>query len=131
MNNARKHPTKAQMRKMAFEVMQYLHDQDMWREVTLYVNGKALTPYQPINQNPVPIQHTKNGIAYYEIDKDVASQVEYSNPDTLTMTFDGELYSAINDNPSGKTMADLDRIFGRYGLYGEQGYAWSLAAWPI
>lgn len=56
---------------------------------------------------------------------------EYNNPDTLTMTFEGPLYHAMNyyiGTPSA--WDDLNRIFARYGLYHEMGYAWSLTCYP-
>lgn len=61
---------------------------------------------------------------WYQDNIDVKDYIEYSNPDTLTVTFEGPLYHALNyDN--GNMETKLNHLFKKYGLYFEYGYAWS------
>ena len=49
-----------------------------------------------------------------------------------SVTFEGELYDAMNYNEFGSNIAEKIRNdLGEYGLYFEQGYAWSLHVYPI
>ena len=116
------------MERMAFEVMKYLHDRKLWEDVDLYVNGKALSSHR-IGTDGSGSKTSPDGVPYFECERDVAVITEYCNPKTLTMTFEGPLYDLINHSMSGKTMEDLNGIFSRYGLYAEQGHAWSLACY--
>lgn len=53
---------------------------------------------------------------------------EYNNPDSLTLTFDGSgLYDAMNYGDA----SFLDEIGEKYGMYNEQGHAWSTAFYRI
>ena len=63
---------------------------------------------------------------WYQDDIDVTDYIEYSNPDTLTISFEGPLYHALNYG-DGKLEKKLNQIAKTYGLYLEYGYAWSLS----
>lgn len=63
-------------------------------------------------------------------DVDVKKYLEYCNPKTVSMTFEGSLYEIINYS-GGKIVRDLESLFKKYNLYYELGYAWSLSLYDI
>lgn len=49
-----------------------------------------------------------------------------------SVTFEGELYDAINNNEFGTNIAEKIRSdLEQHNLYYEQGYAWSMHIYPI
>ena len=57
----------------------------------------------------------------------VEDYIEYGNPDTITVSFEGPMYLAYNENP--RFFEKIDKFFKKYGLYVEQGYSWSLSCY--
>ena len=107
------------------ETVDYLYENKLFDDVNIYIGGRKYSDCGKQDE----LKKTTNGSKYYDRGEcDVTSIVEYSNPKTLTMTFEGILYDMIDMNgiPEG-----LEAVFEKYGLYAEQGYAWSLALYPI
>lgn len=119
MTNAQKNRNMCLME----DIIKYCCEHDLFIDVTLYVNGHQ---YSSEKQPTAKIIKTGNHEYYDYGEKDVTTAVEYNNPDTLTMTFEGPLYDAYNYG-DGTTEAAFNKIAAKYGLYPEQGYAWSLA----
>lgn len=113
-------------------IIDYLNKRGLWEgEIVLYSNDKAYMPYLPkIANTTITKEKTTEGTTYFHINRSVKNVTNYCNPDTVTMTFEGELYDLINRNLDS-TLQDLDRIGKEYGLFTEQGDAWSLAFYPI
>lgn len=123
--------TPENMRAMALSVIRYLNRHGMFSDINIYAGGMHYSdtkhPGQELNTGLV-----KNCEVWVKESDMRAQPCEYNNPDTLTMTFEGPLYHAINYN-SGRgcrAESELDQIFARYGLYLELGHAWSLSCWP-
>lgn len=118
--------------KLAMEIIKYLNKHDMWFDVLIYANNKCFA------SNPTKkdiYEEKKIGkIVYYEREEtDPKAYIEYANPKTITMSFEGPLYHAINygTGRGHKTEEELSEIFEKYGLYYEYGYAWSLSGYPL
>lgn len=109
---------------LMLDIVKYLHEQDMLMNVIFYTNGHK---FQADKNAGTPI--VLGNITLYDMgEADVTKIIEYNNPDTLTMTFEGPLYDAYNGctfHPQAKK--SFQEIALKYGLYPEQGYAWSLA----
>ena len=116
--------------KLMLDIIQYLQKRDMFSDVNIYINNRK---YSSDNHENATEYQTKYG-PYYDCGEwDVEKQVEYNNPKILTMTFEGPLYHDYNGyfaNISDcHAEEDIQKICDKYGLYPEQGYAWSLAVY--
>ena len=127
-NTKKKKPvTPKNMEKLAAAIMDYLKRKDLWYHVSIYVNKKEWSS----ENNKGTKKATKSGTLYYEVEKDVTKSVEYCNEKTVTITFVGPLYDALNLCENDTVRDELNRILSEYGLYLEQGFAWSLAAYKM
>jgi hypothetical protein len=82
---------------------------NVWSDVRIYYNGKAVCS----NDGFIPEINVKD-------------YLEYGNPDTISMSFEGPLYEVINYT-GGRFLDDFNDIIKSYGYYYEQGHAWNLA----
>lgn len=119
------------MRAMALSVIKYLDRHRMFYCVDIYAGGMHYSDSKHPGQE-LRTDLIKN-LEIWAGECDMESQpCEYRNPETLTMTFEGPLYHAMNNGLGRgyRTWTELDEIFARYGLYLELGHAWSLSCWP-
>lgn len=128
MTTTKKLPiTPKNMCKLAEEIIDYLTKEDLFSNVCIYVNNQAWQSEKPSTNN-VKMGHTKKGNKFYIEDNiDVTAQIEYNNPKTITMTFEGTLYYLINEHNYDQKLTEL--FLNKYDLYFEQGFAWSMAAY--
>lgn len=130
MPKTKKPITPENMQKMAVRLIKLIDSLGMFHMINIYAGGKHYTSDYN-NKNP-DMQEVKveSDTIYYVQDTNMDKiPVEYNNPKTLTMTFEGPLYDALNYDSTDKTMEKINKIFDEYGLYAEMGYAWSLAAY--
>lgn len=118
------------MMQLMEEIFQILHKQNADEMVNFYVNGKHFSTDkgEGFIEHQFLDKQTNTTMCYYE-DRhpcDVTKQIEYNNPETITMTFEGPMYHDVNYG-SGKILEQIDKKAKKYGLYSELGYAWSLA----
>ena len=109
----------AKMEKLAIELLTYLQQHSLFDYVYIYVNNKCYCQNRIDNQGQR--FETKYGRYYIIPDMPVREILEYCNPETITVSFDGALYTAINYG-YGSTEADLNTMFKKYGMYMEQGH---------
>lgn len=118
--------TKEQMNrneKLAAEIIDYLCREDVFEETALYLNNKK---YSSEKSGSNATATTFEGNSYYVTnDIDVSKQLEYFNSETVTMTFEGELYDALHYDC--KAEEDLNKIASKYGLHLDYGHDWNLA----
>lgn len=113
-----------QNEKFRDELIDYIDSLGSWYDVSLYCNGRRYVS-EGFGKD-LPRCYTDAGTVYYDAGTcDVTACVEYANPESITMTFEGPFYSDLNENPS--VGEKLNEIGKKYGCYYEQGYAWSLA----
>lgn len=108
---------------LVIDIIEYLQQHDMFFDINIYANNKRFSTDKHKNDESRTSKHGE-----YYVSECTKIPVEYNNPNTVTMTFEGPLYDALNYG-SGKTEDELQKIFNKYGLYFELGYAWSLAAY--
>lgn len=120
--------TKEKNEKLMFEIMEYLKKHNMFFDVGFYTNGKMYTNVDGYTRTKGEVKK-HNGIEYVDWgERDVTEYVKYNNPSTVTMTFEGGFYEEFN---YGNGQAFLEGIAEKYGLYPEQGYAWSVTFYEI
>lgn len=116
-------------RKFMEELIDYLNQIDATEMVSIYCNGH-LYQMESITKRESKCE-TSSGTVYYDQGEfDVTECVEYNNPESITMTFEGTLYHLINYASEG-TWDKLMEIGAKYGQYPEQGHTWNLAFYDI
>ena len=117
--------TKPTIRKLAKEIRQFLLDNEMWIDTTIYFNGMA---YSTDDREGHYFYNDPEHLIELE-DQDPHRYVDYVGP-YLTMTFEGPFYDVMNGY-LGKYGYDLEDkfhdILKKYGLYAELGNAWNLS----
>ena len=113
----------AAMHEMAEKLMDYLiplgHP-----DFCLYVNNQRWYPCLPEHIN----RTTSAGTPYSVTENvDVTKWVDYCNPDTVSLVFEGTLYDAINYG-DGSIVDALWEILKPYGLYFEKCTYYSMTA---
>ena len=119
--------TSEKMDALALEIVEFLQKNELFQDVNIYCNNKRISSNVITNGDLIK---TELGTHYVIGTCNVASVVEFNNPNTITMTFEGPLYQVLNYGPTKTEQAFL-KLFSKYGLYYELGYAWSLAAYPV
>ena len=110
-------------------IIRYLLKNELYYDVAIYAN-KRVYCFDKANDPDYITANIPEGTYYKSIFETTAS-CDYKNDDTVTMTFDGPLYEALNFDYKDDTTEELQNIFQKYGLYFELGNAWNLAAFPI
>lgn len=123
--------TPENMKSIATELMDYFQKEDLWYETIIYVAGERYFSdgWNAEKEHNAKRCTTANGTVYFvEENINVKDYIEYSNPDTITLAFEGPLYTVIDNNLD--FAFDLDKKFlDEYGLYFELGYQWSMSAY--
>ncbi|MCX7610282.1 MAG: hypothetical protein N2043_01685 [Ignavibacterium sp.] len=103
---------------LANEIIEFLKKHHLWYDVALYFNNKKVSSYGGKEET------TKN--------INVKDYLEYCNPDTITMTFEGPLYKELNGYSIDSTIYDkFVLLLRKHGYYFEFGHAWSLSIYSL
>lgn len=105
--------TKKKIEKFANDIVKFLEANDMIYGTCIYYNGKRINDGELEDGEFDPHDYFEYA-AYNHI---------------LSMSFEGRLYSALNFD--GVVAEKFRKLFEKYGVYYEHGYAWSLTAYPI
>lgn len=122
--------TERQRENLAKEIYEFLKEYGIWIDVNIYYNGKVMTPYcreeEKYYYNEKAFEYEDEPTKYFEYVR---------KPNILSMSFEGELYSALNWYGNYDWCvaieAKLTNIFKKYGLYFELGNAWNLSAYEL
>lgn len=114
----------------AKEIRRFLLDNGLWMGTYIYFNGKCYgTSYTHESGKERLMYNDKEHLLGFE--EDPSRLGKYYSKDGITMIFKCDLYDVINYYWESRELAELkkkfDAIFEKYGLYYEQGYAWSLS----
>lgn len=110
------------------KLVRLLRDRDMLHDVCIYAGDRRYFSEEHDWHDDLT-KDERLGLCYQE-GIDVREYLEYSNPETLTVTFEGPMYAELNYG-EGRLERELNALFERYGLYMEYGHAWSLSLWEI
>lgn len=115
---------------LARDIYNWCKKHHLWGDNTIYFNGKAWSSSmewggdsgKPIDEDLYEYEN-RNPKDYFE----------YANPATLSMSFEGPLYSVLNGYTRGwtKLAAELESLFEKHGYYFEYGHAWNLSAYEL
>lgn len=103
--------------KLANEIKDWLVQNGFVIDNRIYFNGKCF--------DSIGNGHNDDG---YRIIEDIkpSDYFEYANDDTVSMSFEGELYDLINYE-GGKLLNEFNEVFSRNNCYFELGHAWNLS----
>lgn len=111
----------SKMERLRLEIVAFLFTEEIYGDVTIYCEGKRY-------------RYDYNGKCKVE-NADVRDYLEYCNPETLSMAFEGTLYDLFNFYRPAKYCNEIidafNAIIGKYGLYYEQGSAWNLSLYEV
>ena len=120
--------TATQKYKLADLIIKFLIEHELWQDVNIYTNGDRFSSnpqsgYDKLTKYKMPVWRANSN--------DIEIPCEYGNKGTLTMTFEGPLYSVFNYHESmdycDKITDEFSAILEKYGLWYEMGHAWSLS----
>ena len=120
--------TRSKFEKLAFEIIDWCKERELWGDSSIYFNGKALSTWN----NWEGEEGSKIAEDVYEYtDKNPLYYFQYAKPETLSMSFEGPLYMILNAYWENKTWLswyeEFNALFERHGYYFEQGSAWNLS----
>lgn len=121
--------TKTQIEKLRQKIVALLTEYDVLGDCTIYVNGKRWIYGYKVSDDAYELVLTEK----VEDNIDVKEYLEYCNPDTISVTFDGSgLYGILNYDIDDRGFIErFNALLKEYGLYYEQGFAWSLSLYEI
>jgi hypothetical protein len=115
---------------LAKDIYNWCKEKDVWDDNTIYFDGKAWS-----NSSVwAGVKGKKIADDLYEYeDKNPRTYFEYANPKTLSMSFEGGLYSVLNGYVLGwsKLEEEFLKLFEKYGCFYEMGNAWNLSVYKI
>lgn len=118
------------MQKLARDIYDWCKSKDLWGDNIIYFNGKAWSSSDTWSGEQG--KQIDDELFEYE-DRDPLEYIQYANPKTITMSFEGGLNHVLNGYVPGwvKLEEEFGKLFEKYGLYYEMGYSWSLAAYEL
>lgn len=121
--------TKAQIEKLRLKIVALLTEYDVLGDCTIYANGKRWIYGYKVSDDAYELVLTEK----VEDNINVKEYLEYCNSDTISITFDGSgLYGILNyDIDDRGFIKRFNALLKEYGLYYEQGFAWSLSLHEI
>ena len=121
--------TKTQIEKLRTAIVALLTEYDVLGDCTIYANGKRWIYGYKVSDDAYELVLTEK----VEDNIDVKEYLEYCNSDTISITFDGSgLYGILNYDIDDRGFIEkFNALLKEYGLYYEQGFAWSLSLYKI
>lgn len=118
------------MQSLAKDIYDWCKAKDLWCDIIIYFDGKAWKSDDTWGADKG--KQIDDELFEFE-DRDPYDYIQYSNRDTITMSFEGSLNHVLNGYVPGwtKLESEFGKLFEKYGLYYEMGYAWSLAAYEL
>lgn len=115
---------------LAIDIYDFCKKHNLWGDCCIYFDGKALASW--------PDWHGELGkkidVDLYQYEnRNPVEYFEYANKDTVSMSFEGPLYSVLNGYVRGgyKLEEQFQKLFEKYGYYFEYGHAWNLSAYEL
>ena len=115
---------------LARDIYNFCKEHHLWGDNCIYFDGKAWASWP--DWHGVVGKRIDEDLYEYE-NKNPLKYFEYGNTNTLSMSFEGPLYSVLNGYVRGgyKLEEKLQKLFEKYGWYFEYGHAWNLSAYEL
>ena len=112
--------------KFVITLIDWLATNDLWYDTCIYANNKRYAStyippcpiikskptFDPTNKTCTSITTPKtNTDVYVTSNVDATDYIEYANPELITMSFEGPLYTALNYESDGRTERALEKLF--------------------
>jgi len=113
--------------KMAYEIREFLIEHQMWVDVTIYFNGKAISTddrhghYGYNDKSKLFLFEGLNPQDYFE----------YGSGGVICMSFEGDFYDVVNYGADPEVYDAFDKLLEKYGCYYELGNPWNLGVYPV
>ena len=112
---------------MAIDIYSFCSQRHLWDDIIIYFDGKAWSSFEEWDSE----KGEKIGNRLYEYsNKNPHDYFEYADPDTLSMSFEGDFYDVMNYSSFEDVWADwreeFDELLAKYNCYYELGNAWNL-----
>lgn len=122
--------TPTQCTQLARKIYEWCIKHELWSDCCIYFNNKAWST--SAEWNGVFGKKIDDKLYEYE-NKNPRDYFEYvRDPNILSMSFEGPLYYVLNGYRNDYTLEEqFSKIFEKYGLFYELGYAWSLSAYDL
>lgn len=101
---------------LANDLKKFLFKNMVGEDVRIYFNNQA---YDFKSPTIVELMENIKGTTYFE----------YANDETVSMSFEGNMYHILNYGESPSLLKKFDAIFEKHNCYYEFGYAWSLSVY--
>ena len=105
------------MEKLREEIIELFKSYDLYLHCSIFCNGNKYSYYKDSLESVTEC--------------DVWQYIDYYNEDTLSMSFDGDIYDVFNYGLFPKLLEKFDSLLRSYGLYYELGNAWNLSLYEI
>lgn len=103
--------------KLAIDIRNFLEKHHIGTDTRIYFNNKAYD------------YDSRTGGFRVINDIDPTDYFEYANKDTVSMSFEGELYNILNYSTSVQLEQEFRNIFKKHDCYFELGNAWNLSVY--
>lgn len=105
------------IKELANEIKEFIIKNEMDSDIRIYFNGRC---YDCNSDGKWQILEDMKASEYFD----------YANDDTLSMSFEGPLYTIFADPSIGKDIVNrFDKIFEKYNCYYEFGNQWNLSVY--
>lgn len=101
------------MEELREKIIDLFKSYELYLDCTIFCNGKRYC--------------YSNDKLETEEDADVSEWLDYYNPDTLSMSFDGDIYDVFNYGALPSLWEKFDELISSYRYYYELGNAWNLS----
>lgn len=103
--------------KLANDIRDFLLKNNLAVDTRIYFNRMAYDSINSTNE--------------YELLNDITptDYFEYANNETVSMSFEGELYHLINHRTNSGLYKKFEKIFEKHNCWIQLGYAWSLSVY--
>lgn len=121
--------TKTQIEELRLKIIALLTEYEILGDCIIYANGKRWIYGYKFSEDYSEMTLTEK----VEDNIDVKEYLEYCNPDTISIAFDGSgLYDILNyiSDDSG-FIERFNALLKEYGLYYDLGHTWNLSLYKI
>ena len=115
---------------LAIDIYEWCKKHDLWGDNIIYFDGKAWSSSK--TWGGAKGKKIAEDLYEYE-DRNPRDYFEYSNPKTLSMSFEGSLSRVLNGYVHGwiKLEEQFCKLFKKYNFYYELGHHWNLSCYEI
>lgn len=124
-----------EMGKIALAIYEWCKSYDLWGDNIIYFDGHAISNswHWGFDSCDEVLSEEEDAPLYFYEEKNPRDYFEYVNPETLSMSFEGDLYSVLNAYCPGWTKLEDEfrKLIESFGYYYEMGHAWNLTLYKM